>query len=223
MTWQKKYLFCQKCHVTQKFGLFQTNHRFNQKFVEELGFISTYRTGFHPLDSLYSTYLQGPNFQSKCFDRKCCLGKRSLAIFSFSWNKSLDRKLCNILFNLGCCLFGKIINCINFGKSSTSDLSRHFLKRPETLLYDEMVMVTDKIGNNLGVRLSSYYYHQYHCCVFYVMLSFFPSSTGWQCDWKLFWPPESAIRGRTSGLGGDQKDILTFSRKKQPMLLIDWW
>ena len=31
MTWQKKYLFCQKCHVSQKFGLFQTNHSFNQK------------------------------------------------------------------------------------------------------------------------------------------------------------------------------------------------
>ena len=145
MTWQKKYLFCQKCHVTQKFGLFQTNHSFNQKFVEELGFISI-RTGYDPLDSVYSTYLQGPNFQCKCFDRKCCLGKRTLAIFSFSWNKSLDRKLCNILFNLGGCLFGKIINCINFGKSSTSDLSRHFLRGPETLLYDEMVMVTDYLA-----------------------------------------------------------------------------
>ena len=147
--------------------------------------------------------------------------QQKLAIFSFPENKSLDRKLCTILFYLGGCLLGRIINCINFGKSSTSDLSRHFLKGPETLLYDEMVMVTDKIGNNLGVRLSSYYYHQYHCCVFYVMLSFFPSSTGWQCDWKLFWPPESAIRGRTLWVGGRPKGYFDFFEEKTTYVA-DW-
>ena len=53
------------------------------------------------------------------------------------------------------------------------------------------------------------------------MLSFFPSSTGWQCDWKLFWPPESAIRGRTLWVGGRPKGYFDFFEEKTTYVA-DW-
>ena len=53
------------------------------------------------------------------------------------------------------------------------------------------------------------------------MLSFFPSSTGWQCDWKLFWPPESAIRGRTLWIGGRPKGYFDFFEEKTTYVA-DW-
>ena len=97
------------------------------------------------LDSIYSTnfYIcillrsSGPELSMQMLWQKLLHRQQKLAIFSFPENKSLDRKLCTILFYLGGCLLGRIINCINFGKSSTSDLSRHFLKGPETQFYDK--------------------------------------------------------------------------------------
>ena len=59
------------------------------------------------------------------------------------------------------------------------------------------------------------------CCVLYVMLSFFPSSTGWQGDWKLFWPPESAIRGRTLWVWGETTRIFWLFRGKWLMVKLE--
>ena len=53
------------------------------------------------------------------------------------------------------------------------------------------------------------------------MLSFFPFSTGWQGDWKLFWPPESAIRGRTLWVGGRPKGYFDFFEEKTTYVA-DW-